>query len=484
MPSLIVVSNPAKWSIPIPGVRITSAKEYLTSPEIAAEKGLKVFNLCRSYKYQSEGYYVSLLAMARHHSIMPGIATFQEMKSASYIKSVNEDLDALIQKQLKPVNTKEFTLSIYFGKNMEPRFEKLSTQLASLFRAPLIRAQFIKQKKWILQTITPVSMSEIPDDHRPFLEKFASTFFQESSFRKTNLKKYPWTMGILHNPSDPEPPSTPQAMKKFIKAAESRGFRVQLITKDDFNLLPRFDALFIRETTNVNHYTYRFASRAESEGLAVIDDPMSIIRCTNKVYLAELLSRNSIPSPATSILHKGNLEQKISEARLPVVLKKPDSAFSFGVKKAGTPEELKKTAAAMLEDSEMIIMQDFLPTDFDWRVGIIDNKILYVCKYFMAENHWQVINPVNKGKGRYGRSVPVRIEETPSSVLKTALKTARLIGNGLYGVDIKMIGTRPVVIEINDNPSIDHGSEDFFLKNRLYEQIMDVFLRRVEELKK
>ena len=28
---------------------------------------------------------------------------------------------------------------------------------------------------------------------------------------------------------------------------------------------------------------------------------------------------------------------------------------------------------------------EYLPTDFDWRVGIFDRKPLFVCKYFMAE---------------------------------------------------------------------------------------------------
>ena len=58
-----------------------------------------------------------------------------------------------------------------------------------------------------------------------------------------------------------------------------------------------FDALFIRETTLVNHHTYRFARRAASEGLVVIDDPESILKCTNKVFLAELLSRHKMPMP-------------------------------------------------------------------------------------------------------------------------------------------------------------------------------------------
>ena len=85
-------------------------------------------------------------------------------------------------------------------------------------------------------------------------------------------------------------PSNERALEKFEKAAERMGHRrCELITATISRRLAEFDALFIRETTSVNHHTYRFARRAAAEGLVVIDDPESIVRCTNKVYLAELL---------------------------------------------------------------------------------------------------------------------------------------------------------------------------------------------------
>jgi len=54
------------------------------------------------------------------------------------------------------------------------------------------------------------------------------------------------------------------------------------------------------------------------------------------------------------------------------------------------------------------------------------------------------------------------------------------VGDGLYGVDIKRVGDKPVVIEVNDNPSIDHGVEDEHLGEALYLRIMQEFLRRME----
>ena len=70
--------------------------------------------------------------------------------------------------------------------------------------------------------------------------------------------------------------------------------------------------------------------------------------------------------------------------------------------------------------------------------------------------------------------------EVPKPVLDAALKATKLIGTSLYGVDIKQSGDRALVIEVNDNPSIESGVEDLFLGNQLYEQIMQEFVTRIE----
>ncbi|MCA8963533.1 MAG: acyltransferase domain-containing protein [Planctomycetes bacterium] len=71
------------------------------------------------------------------------------------------------------------------------------------------------------------------------------------------------------------------------------------------------------------------------------------------------------------------------------------------------------------------------------------------------------------------------LEDVAPAVVRLGVRAARQIGDGLYGVDIKVIGGRPKVIEINDNPSIDAGYEDRVMKDALYREIMGSFLRRI-----
>jgi len=490
MQTLILVTNENDWPLKIPNVQIVSARAYLTDPMYSKLRNVKVINLCRSYSYQSSGYYASLLAAARGHKPIPSVNTIQDMKLPTVVRFVSEDLDELIQKSLSHIHSDKFTLSIYFGCNIAKKYDRLCQQLYHLFPAPLLRALFsFSNEKWHLQNIGPIEANEIPDEHKVFAMIAATTYFAgrvPTSNAKRSEPRY--DLAILHDPTAQLKPSNEKALQKFIKAAESLGMGVELITKEDYSSVAEFDALFIRETTAVNHYTFRFARRAVAEGLVVIDDPESILKCTNKVYLAELAEHHHIPSPKTLIVHHDNINAILPTLGLPCILKQPDSSFSQGVIKVDDEKKFHAEVERLLDKSELILAQEFLPTPFDWRIGIIDQKPLFACKYYMARSHWQIVKRFSRGTGkdtfaRYGKIETLPIEMAPKHVVKTALKAANLIGNGLYGVDMKEVNHKAYLIEVNENPNIDVGVEDGMLKDELYLRIMEVFLKRIEAKK-
>jgi glutathione synthase/RimK-type ligase-like ATP-grasp enzyme len=135
----------------------------------------------------------------------------------------------------------------------------------------------------------------------------------------------------------------------------------------------------------------------------------------------------------------------------------------------------------MLEKSELAVAQEYLPSSFDWRVGILDGRALFVCRYYMARGHWQIQRANNSGGRQYGRSETLPVEQAPSEVVELALNAAGLIGSSLYGVDIKEVDGQLLVMEVNDNPSIEAGCEDACLKEELYESIISSFIRRIEQ---
>lgn len=482
MDVLIVVDEPGDWPLEIPGIPVVAARAYLTDPSFGNDRALRVFNLCKSCRYQSLGYYVSLLAEARGHRPLPRANTIEDLQSQNLVRLLTEDIDDLIQRSLGAIRSEEFTLSIYFGRNVTSRYDTLSRQLFDLLQAPLLRAHFERVgDRWRIRDVRPIDLDEIPDSHRDFVVQAASSFFL--SRRRPKKRTVPrYSLAILHDRDCAEPASNDKAIAKFEKAADSLSMQVEVIGRDDFARLSEFDALFIRDNTFVNHYTYRFSRRAAAEGLVVIDEPDSILKCNNKVYLAELMTRHSLPIPKTLTVYRGNVDQIVPTLGLPCVLKEPDSALSLGVAKVESGAELVRRAEELLAKSDLVIAQEWLATDFDWRVGVLDRRVLFVAKYLFPRGHWQVIRrDEHSRKLAEGPTVAMSVSEAPEELLRIALKAANLIGDGFYGVDLKQVGSRYYVIEVNDNPNVDAGNEDGVLKDALYREVLGVFVRRIDE---
>ena len=482
MKPIIVVENTKRWPLRLEGAEVVSAREYLVSNAWGGKRGLRVYNFCRTYGYQTLGYYVSLLAAARGHRALPTVETLQDLRLAPVVRIVSQELDALIQKSLARLRSAKFELSVYFGHNLATTYESLARALSQQFPVPLLRASFEKRgREWRLSSVRPIATSEIPDEHRTFVIAQAEEHFDRNTRPARAKRTFQYDMAILVDPTAEDAPSDDKALRKFAKAAADVGIGAELIGLDEAPDIAEYDALFIRQTTYVNGPTYRLSRRAATEGLVVIDDPTSILRCSNKVFLAELFERNKVPQPKTFVAHEDAIGEIAAAVGLPCVLKRPDSAFSRGVVRADTEDELREKAKLFLADSELVVAQEFMASDFDWRIGVLGGKALYACRYHMARGHWQIIAAKEGGKTRYGRVEAVPLDQAPPQAVETGVRAASLIGDGLYGVDIKESQGRFVVMEVNDNPNVEAGYEDGAVGDALYAAVMQWFRERLDK---
>lgn len=148
--------------------------------------------------------------------------------------------------------------------------------------------------------------------------------------------------------------------------------------------------------------------------------------------------------------------------------------------KADNPAESRTLAERLFRASDLLLAQQFVYTAYDWRIGILAGQPLFACRYYMSRAHWQVVRHAPSGKFEEGGFEALPMEDVPHPVIDTALRLARLIGDGLYGVDLKETDAGVFVIEINDNPNLDAGIEDRILRDRLYDLVIAEFVRRLE----
>ncbi|WP_369855050.1 RimK family protein [Candidatus Thalassolituus haligoni] len=482
----VVVDDLNDWAPYFPSKDVISFEQYLALPTETSDNKVRVINCCRNSHALGRGYYASLLAEARGHHIIPSITVFNDVRRKALTSLQLEGLEQTIDKLARQLDDSgtELVFRLFFGRTPISALAPLGKQLFERFAAPILEVRLRKQTSWTVDRIRVLALGDLKTEQDQ--TDFADAVDQYSNllWRKPRTRKrYRFDLAMLVNPDEAMPPSDRNAIARFVRAGKRLGINVSLIGKKDYMRLPEYDGLFIRETTNIDHHTYRFAKKAEAEGLVVMDDPTSILRCTNKVYLADLLKTHRIGTPATRIISQQSeailqdLEQSLG---FPMVLKTPDGSFSRGVIKVSDRKELETGLKQLRQKSALVLAQEYMFTDYDWRIGVLNNKPLFACRYFMVKDHWQIYQH-HTGSVDSGGFETMPTYDVPRDVLDIALRATRLIGDGLYGVDIKQSGSRVVVIEVNDNPSIDSEVEDLSLGAALYHEIMAEFLRRMED---
>ena len=482
MKTLIVTDQKQEW-LELPGATVLNARRYVAERESGLGDDVRLLNLCRTGRYQGRGYYVSLLAQARGQRPLPEVKTVEDLKSEAYVRELAAQLEPLVDETLNHDESDRFELDVYLGRDPAERHQALAEKIFASVRAPLLRALFARTEgRWRLDAVQAISAADIPSQHRACLLEATRAFVSENSApQPQRTGKGRPRLAILWDPNEPLKPSNDEALQRLVRAAPLVGLEAELITHDALERLPEFDALFNRASPEVTGLTYEFVRRAEALGMPVIDDPESIFKCVNKVYMHELMSRHRIAQPGTLIVHRGNVEEIVPTLGLPCVLKLPDSGFGLDVVKIESEERLREEAERFFKVSELFVAQEWLPTSFDWRVGVYDGRALFVCKYFMAPGHWKILK-VDEGKDPVeGESVTMMVGEAPEQVVNMAVRAANLVGRGLYGVDLKQVEDRVYLIEVNCNPNIDAGVEDEAMGDALYREVVGVFARRIAE---
>ncbi len=253
------------------------------------------------------------------------------------------------------------------------------------------------------------------------------------------------------------------ALTNFRLAAFELGHELDFVFKNELKYLAQYDAVLIRSLTDPLNTSYVVARWAELMGKRVLDTSEAIRVCCDKVNMYRRLQLANVPLPETRFLDEKSVTTADAAALFeqlgtPLVLKAPNSSFSAYVDKATTPEEFVRVGKRFLRRADRIVVQQYLPSAFDWRVITLHGKVLAVVEYRFAADRWKVMQRGGEGEAAVTRGIPR--DEAPEKLIAVALAASNAISNSLHGVDLKEIDGEFTVIEVNDNPTIAATEED------------------------
>lgn len=266
-------------------------------------------------------------------------------------------------------------------------------------------------------------------------------------------------------------------LMRFRDAAEALGHRSYFIFPVELKKISKLDGLLIRSRTDPLNVSYVAARMATMHGIPVIDNPDAIRFCSDKVNMYLHLMRSEVLIPRTEILVRKELlpvdaMRFFDELGSPIVLKEPSTCYSNRVKKVNRPEDFLQTARAYLKMSDDLVVQEYIDSEEDWRIGVLNGRFLFASRYVLPRESDRLQAADSEEIPYFGIEMVAR-DEVPGEAIDLAVKASKSIGDGLFTVDIKERQGRMYVIEVNDNPSLESGEEDLY---------PDIFERIIIEL--
>jgi len=460
-----------KWLISSSG-RIDNnrlPKDFFFAGPLVKEKKSKqyagILNLHVSKDYLDYNYYKILLDEIDYVYCFPKIDDVFECLSNNLAENINKVAVNYIWGEAK--------FYVCFGTASSEFFDDLAKLIYRKINLPILK---VETNEYCISNIEPCDFDE--------LEKADATecfYIGLETFNKISEKKHKEkaqasisSLAVLIDNKDPRPPSSRETLEAFKNYAKTLGISVDVIDEFSDNNSNNYDALFLRRVN-----AYEFSLMCKEKDIPVIDETHSILRCNNKIYQHNLFVTHNISYPKSLNIRSENKIEDIERLfEYPIVIKVPHLSYSVGVFRCDNNVELRNLLSKLFKKYEFLLVQEFLISSFDWRVGILDGIVLYVCKYFLQTDYWKIINH-NVDKQNHSANIErVSASHAPSKMLNLALTASNYLGRGLFGVDIKEIDGQFFVMEVNDCPDINIGDEIVRDETFIWEQLLHWFQRQ------
>lgn len=209
------------------------------------------------------------------------------------------------------------------------------------------------------------------------------------------------------------------------------------------------DAVIPRIGASITFYGTAVLRQFEMMGVYPLNESVAISRSRDKLRSLQLLSRKGIGLPVTGFCHSpDNIQDLIKQVGgAPLVIKLLEGTQGIGVVLAETKKAAESVIEAFMGLKANIMVQEYIKEagGADIRCLVIGDKVVAAMKRQAQEGEFRS----NLHRGGTAEVIKLTPEER-----STAVRSARIMGLNVAGVDILRSNHGPVVMEVNSSPGL------------------------------
>jgi len=253
--------------------------------------------------------------------------------------------------------------------------------------------------------------------------------------------------------------------RRLVEAGKERGHEIQVIDhrRCYMNItshrpgihykgvaIEGIDAIIPRIGASISFYGTAVVRQFEMMGVYSVNESVAITRSRDKLRASQLLARKGIGLPVTGFANSPDDTDDLLESvgGAPVVIKLLEGTQGVGVVLAETKKAAESVIEAFRGLKANFMVQEFIKEagGADIRCLVIGDKVVASMMRQGKEGEFRS----NLHRGGSAKLIRITPEER-----STAVRSARVMGLNVAGVDLLRSNHGPVVMEVNSSPGLE-----------------------------
>ncbi|MDA8870162.1 30S ribosomal protein S6--L-glutamate ligase [Rhizobiaceae bacterium] len=253
--------------------------------------------------------------------------------------------------------------------------------------------------------------------------------------------------------------------RRLIEAAEARGHEMVVMDTLKFVIdvssdgptmtydgkpVDDIEAVIPRVGVSVTFYGTAVVRQFEMMDVYTLNGSVPINRSRDKLRALQVLSREGLGMPRTSIAHSSSLvEEALAHVGgAPAIIKSLEGTQGLGVGIVESDRSAKSVIEAFRAQDVNILIQEFVEEagNSDLRALVVGGKVVAAMLRTGAEGDFRS----NLHRGGSSKTIELTADEE-----RTAVRAAAVTGLNMCGVDMLRGKDGPVIMEVNSTPGLE-----------------------------